>query len=90
MTTVAYPHLTLCAGCDQTYTRRPLSSTASARCRRCGSVLEHGRHFSISTWLALTVTAAIVMIFANVFPVALISLGGLERSEEHTSELQSP
>ena len=78
MTTVSYPHLTLCAGCDQTYTRRLLSSTESARCRRCGSVLEHGRHFSISTWLALTVTAAIVMVFANVFPVALISLGGLE------------
>ena len=78
MTTVSYPHLTLCAGCDQTYTRRALSSTESARCRRCGSVLEHGRHFSISTWLALSATAAIVMVFANVFPVALISLGGLE------------
>jgi len=37
-----------------------------------------GRHFSISTWLALTLTAAILMIFANVFPVAVISLGGLE------------
>jgi paraquat-inducible protein A len=78
MSTVSYPHMTICAGCDQTYVRRPLSSTESARCRRCGSTLEHGHHLSISTWLALTLTAAILMVFANVFPVAVISLGGLE------------
>jgi paraquat-inducible protein A len=78
MSTVSYPDLTLCAGCDRTYTRRPLSSTESARCRRCGSTLERGRRFSITTWLALTLTAAILMVFANVFPVAIISLGGLE------------
>ena len=78
MSAVSYPDLTVCAGCDQAYARRPLSSTQSARCRRCGSTLEHGRRFSISTWLALTLTAAIAMVFANVFPVAVISLGGLE------------
>jgi paraquat-inducible protein A len=75
---VSYPDLTVCEGCDQAYARRPLSSTEWARCRRCGSTLEHGRRFSISTWLALTLTAAIAMVFANVFPVAVISLGGLE------------
>jgi paraquat-inducible protein A len=78
MGTVSHPDLTMCAGCDQSYARRPLSSTEWARCRRCGSALEHGNHFSISTWLALTLTAAILMIFANVFPVAVISMGGLE------------
>jgi paraquat-inducible protein A len=78
MNTVSYPDLTMCAGCDQAYARPPLSPTELARCRRCGSTLEHGRHFSISTWLALTLTAAILMVFANVFPVAIISLGGLE------------
>jgi paraquat-inducible protein A len=78
MSIVLFPDLTLCAGCDQAHARRPLSSTEWARCRRCGSTLEHGRRFSISTWLALTLTAAILMVFANVFPVAVISLGGLE------------
>ena len=78
MSSVSYPDLTVCAGCDQAYARRPLSSTEWARCRRCGSTLEHGRRFSVSTWLALTLTAAIAMVFANVFPVAVISLGGLE------------
>src|ERR1700743_1738229 len=78
MGTVSYPQLTLCAGCDQAHPRQTLSATESARCRRCGSTLEHGRHFSISTWLALTLTAAIAMVVANVFPVAVITLGGLE------------
>jgi paraquat-inducible protein A len=78
MSAVSYPDLTMCAGCDQTYARRSLSSSESARCRRCGSTLEHARHFTISTWLALTLTAAILMLFANLFPVAVISLGGLE------------
>jgi paraquat-inducible protein A len=77
MSSVSYPDMTMCAGCDQTYARRPLSSSEWARCRRCGSTLEHGQHFSISTWLALTLTAAILMVFANVFPVAVISFGGL-------------
>ena len=78
MSTVSYPDLMVCAGCDQAQARRALSSTEWARCRRCGSILERGRRFSISTWLALTLTAAILMVFANVFPVAIISLGGLE------------
>ena len=78
MSPVPYPHLMLCMACDQAHTRRPLSSTEWARCRRCGSTLEHGQRFSLSTWLALTLTAAVVMVFANVFPVAVISLGGLE------------
>jgi paraquat-inducible protein A len=78
MSTVSYPDLMVCAGCDQVHARRPLSSTEWARCRRCGSILERGRRFSISTWLALTLTAAILTVFANVFPVAIISLGGLE------------
>ena len=78
MPAVSYPAVTICASCDQAFARRALSSTEWARCRRCGNTLERGHRFSISTWLALTVTAAILMVFANVFPVAVISLGGLE------------
>ena len=78
MSPVAYPDLTVCVGCDQAHARRALSSSEWSRCRRCGSTLEHGRSFSISTWLALTLTAAIAQVFANVFPIAVISLGGLE------------
>jgi paraquat-inducible protein A len=78
VTTPSRPDLTLCEGCDQAYEKRPLSAAELARCRRCGTVLARGRRFSVSTWLAFTLTAAILMTFANVFPVAVISLGGLE------------
>jgi paraquat-inducible protein A len=40
--------------------------------------LGHGAAYSLSTWLALVVTTTVVFIFANAFPVAVISLGGLE------------
>ena len=78
MSPVPYPDLKLCMECDLVHARRPLSSLEWSRCRRCGSTLERGRTFSISTWMALTLTAAITMVFANLFPVAVISLGGLE------------
>lgn len=34
--------------------------------------------YSAGTWLALVITTAVVFVFANTFPVAVISLGGLE------------
>jgi paraquat-inducible protein A len=76
--TQAYPDLLLCHGCDAVYRRRVLVRGEKARCLRCGSLLGHGAAYSLSTWLALVVTTTVVFIFANAFPVAVISLGGLE------------
>jgi paraquat-inducible protein A len=76
--TSAYPELLLCHGCDAAYQRRALEHGEKARCLRCGSLLGHGPAYSVSTWLALVVTTTVVFIFANLFPVAVISLGGLE------------
>jgi paraquat-inducible protein A len=76
--TKAYPELLLCHGCDAVYKRRALERGEKARCLRCGSLLGHGPAYSLSTWLALVVTTTVVFIFANIFPVAVISLGGLE------------
>jgi paraquat-inducible protein A len=76
--TQAYPDLLLCHGCDAAYRRRALVRGEKARCWRCASLLGHGAAYSLSTWLALVVTTTVVFIFANAFPVAVISLGGLE------------
>ncbi len=76
--TQAYPELLLCHGCDAAYKRRALERGEKARCLRCHSLIGHGPAYSLSTWLALVVTTTVVFIFANVFPVAVISLGGLE------------
>ena len=78
MKTQAYPDLLLCHGCDAIYRRRALVRGEKARCWRCASLLGHGAAYSLSTWLALVVTTTVVFIFANAFPVAVISLGGLE------------
>jgi paraquat-inducible protein A len=76
--TQAYPELLLCHGCDAVYRRRTLERGEKARCLRCASLLGHGPAYSLSTWLALVVTTTVVFMFANAFPVAVISLGGLE------------
>jgi paraquat-inducible protein A len=68
----------MCEGCDQVYKKVLLSSGEKAQCRRCGTVLRRGSRFSISTWLALTLSAAVVFAFGNLFPVVVINFGGLE------------
>jgi paraquat-inducible protein A len=76
--TKAYPELLLCHGCDAVYRRRALVSGEKARCLRCASLIGRGPHYSVGTWLALVITTTVVFVFANTFPVAVISLGGLE------------
>ncbi len=78
MRTRAYPELLLCQGCDLAYAKRPLAPGDRASCRRCGTLLRRGQHYSISTWLALTLTTAALFVFANVFPVVSIDFGGLQ------------
>jgi paraquat-inducible protein A len=74
----AYPDLLLCEHCDEVYERRALRRGEVLFCSCCGSRLEKEATFSLSTWLALTVTAACLFVFANAFPVAVISFGGLQ------------
>lgn len=72
-----YPELLICEHCDSVYRRRPLAAGATARCGRCDAILYRGNRMSVDRWLALTVTAAIVFVIANVCPVVHISLKGL-------------
>ena len=73
-----YPDLMLCEHCDEVYDRQALAQGASCFCSRCGSRLGRGSLLSVSAWLAWTVTAACLFIFANTFPVATISFDGLQ------------
>ena len=73
----AYPELLLCEQCDEVYARRSSSRGEVLFCSRCGSRLEKESALSLSTWFALTVTAACLFVFSNIFPVAVISFGGL-------------
>ncbi len=69
--------LIICEHCDSLYRRHPPERGQVVRCVRCGAVLERGHYLSVEQLLALTVTAAILFVFANVFPVVHISMQGL-------------
>lgn len=57
--------------------RRPLTAKETARCLRCSAVLYRGNPLKIDHWLALTITAAILFIIANSYPVIRIGFQGL-------------
>ncbi|WP_028621273.1 paraquat-inducible protein A [Pseudomonas sp. Ant30-3] len=71
------PSCIICEHCDSLYEACPLQAGQSACCLRCGAVLDRSHRLSIEQLLALTVAAAIMFVFANVFPVISISLQGL-------------
>jgi paraquat-inducible protein A len=69
--------LIICEHCDSLYEDHPLQKGETATCQRCGAVLGRGHRLSIEQWLALTIAAAVLFVFANVFPVISISMKGL-------------
>jgi paraquat-inducible protein A len=67
----------ICEHCDSVYTPVPLAKGQIARCVRCAAILDRGGQFSIQQLLALSISAALLFVFANAFPVISISLQGL-------------
>lgn len=72
-----FPHLIACEHCDRVYRRVPLAPREVARCEACQAVLYRGERLNLDQWLALTLTAVIAFMLANVYPVIEISLRGL-------------
>ena len=72
--------LIVCEYCDAVYHRTPLLRHQSARCTRCGGVLYRHNSLSVEQRLALSVTGAVLLIFANSYPVMTISMKGIFNS----------
>ena len=70
-------HWIICEHCDALYERPTLGKGQTASCQRCGALLARARLLSIEQLLALTIAAALLFIFANLFPVVQISLQGI-------------
>lgn len=70
----------ICEHCDTLYQAVPLQRGEATTCRRCGAVLERARRLSVQQHFALALTAAILFVFANAFPVMGISLEGLNNA----------
>lgn len=73
-------HLIICEHCDGVYEKAQLSKHQTALCQRCGGVLQRYNGMTVQQRLALTLTAAVLWVFANFYPVMSISLKGLRNS----------
>ncbi|MGN7739318.1 paraquat-inducible protein A [Pseudomonas sp. 22526] len=71
------PNWIICEHCDSLYESVPLAKGQTSQCSRCGAVLERARSLNVQQLLALSITAALLFVFANAFPVIGISLEGL-------------
>ncbi len=71
------PRWIICEHCDSLFESVPLAKRQKAECSRCGAVLERSRRLSVQALFALSITAALLFVFANFFPVVIISMEGL-------------
>ncbi|MBB4864966.1 paraquat-inducible protein A [Pseudomonas nitritireducens] len=69
--------LIICEYCDAVYERLPLLRHQRALCVRCGGVLQRHNPLTIQQRLALAITAAVLLAFANLYPIMSISMQGL-------------
>ena len=65
-----------CEDCDAVYVRIPLQSRERAYCPYCGTELYRDL-YSFNTLLAFVVTALIVFVIANCFPIVTVELQGI-------------
>lgn len=71
--------LIACEHCGMIFRRHVLQRGETATCARCGTVLWRYSRITLSGWLALTVTAFIVFLVANAYPVMGMSIQGMIR-----------
>lgn len=69
--------LLVCPHCDALHRTVALERQEVAACVVCGRVLAQHRAFSGDQLLALTVTAALVFLIANSYPLMTIEVGGM-------------
>ncbi|WP_426689462.1 paraquat-inducible protein A [Rhodanobacter ginsengiterrae] len=67
--------LLICEHCDTVYRRRVLERGEVARCALCAAELERHHMLSVNAMLALILTAGIVFVQANMWPIVTLGLG---------------
>ncbi|MDA8486368.1 paraquat-inducible protein A [Pseudomonas resinovorans] len=72
--------LIICEYCDAVYQRASLQRRQRVLCVRCGGVLQRHVALTLQQRLALSLTGAVLLVFANLFPVMTISMQGLSNS----------
>ncbi|HEV2679866.1 MAG TPA: paraquat-inducible protein A [Rhodanobacter sp.] len=76
MSTTSPETLLICEHCDTVYRRRTLERGEVARCVCCQAELERHQLLSVNALLALVLTAMIVFVQANMWPIVTLGLNG--------------
>lgn len=71
--------LIACEMCAAVFHREPLNPGEAACCTRCGNHLWRYSRLPLGAWLALALTALIVFLIANAYPIASMSVQGMVR-----------
>lgn len=80
LSTLPHSSRLICEHCDTVYRRRELARGEVAYCERCDALLERHHPFSMNAMLALVLTALIVFIQANIWPIVTLGLSGQQSS----------
>ena len=72
--------LIACPECDLLYRKRPLPHGSIARCERCDAVLYRAETLSLDRPLALALTALLLLILANAFPILVVEFSGRQEA----------
>ncbi|MYN14706.1 paraquat-inducible membrane protein A [Pusillimonas sp. TS35] len=75
---MAVTPLLACDYCATLHKRAPLEPAQIASCTRCGEELYRQSRLSLNGWIALTLTALILFVIANYFPIAHLRIQGMQ------------
>jgi paraquat-inducible protein A len=72
--------LIACHACDLVHRRDAIGRRARVRCVRCHAELYRTNSASIDTPIALSVTAAVLLLMSNAFPLVALQMNGTTRT----------
>jgi paraquat-inducible protein A len=74
------PSLIVCHACDLVHRRDAILDRARVRCVRCGAELYRTNSASIDTAIAVSVTAAVLLLLSNAYPLVALQMNGSVRA----------
>ncbi|MBB6244787.1 paraquat-inducible protein A [Rhodanobacter sp. MP1X3] len=80
MSTTSPEALQICEECDTVHRRRAMTHGEVGKCACCGATLEHYHSLDPNAMLALVLTAFVVFIQANLWPIVTLGLNGRQSS----------
>jgi paraquat-inducible protein A len=72
--------LIVCHACDLVQRRTVVTGRTRSRCARCAAELERANSTPLDTAIALALTAFVLLLLSNFYPLVTMHLGGATRS----------